>query len=139
MIAVKQGERVKCRWKDCPCENLWMPREEAVRDGTLYFHKDCYKNRENTKIIEKLWKKYIWPDVNPRYLHEKIVSGIHNYKLDSDFILFGTEYLIKTKSRLQDPIVIEMLGTYSNIKDEWEKHKENIIESGDSGDGNSTD
>lgn len=98
-------QTVKCRFSGCEHlhETKDIPKEEAVKSGNSYFHKDCYQTKEDIKEVIDLFKNNINP--NPVYsqLQSVIRNIVFNKKLGSDFLLFGLKYYIEHNITLNYP------------------------------------
>lgn len=116
---------MKCSWKYCPhCEDdHWLPSDEAVRDATLYFHKDCFNHRNNLKNITRLWRRYIYPRAEKDDIAYKYVQCTQKRGMDGDLLLFGTKYLIKTKSKHRSPRIMFLMDKTPALVEAWEEYK----------------
>lgn len=118
-----ENEEVKCKYARCLHSSKILPRLEALKSGSAYYHPDCYKTKEEIKQIIDLFKNHINP--NPVYsqLNSVITNIVFTKKLGSELLLFGLRYYIDKKLSLNYPqglyYVIqnkEMLRAYSDFK-----------------------
>ena len=114
---------VKCKFKNCVCETREMPREEAVRVGSIYYHKECAKIKDNIALTIELFEKY----VNPNPVYVQLKSVINNIlfvkKVDSDFLVFALKYYISKRLPLRYPQGLHYVVTDENVIAEYEKIK----------------
>ena len=129
---------VICRYKNCLHESNEVNREEAVKSGTMYYHADCLKTKEEIKQIIDLFKTHINP--NPVYaqLHSTIKNIVFTKNLGSEFLLFGLQYYINHKIPLHYPQGLHYVVQNKDVIDAYNKAKlknvkktTDIIESND--------
>ena len=125
MRPTKLGKRVKCCWKYCPYEqeDHWVSRDEAKRDGTLYFHADCFQHRNNLRSIIKIWRRYIWSKAEKSDIEEKYLVATRKRGMDGDLLLFGTKYWAKKKAPLNAPFNMYLMDRSQDLMDAWEEYK----------------
>ena len=94
---------VKCRYSNCKYDSKEIDKDKAIKCGNMYYHKDCYKEKENKKIIVDLFVKCINPHPVYNQLHSVINNIINQKGVSSDFLLFGLKYYIEHKIPLNYP------------------------------------
>ena len=53
----------KCRYNHCKHETKDVLASEAVKEGNRYYHKDCYKTKEDINKIVELFSEHVNPNV----------------------------------------------------------------------------
>lgn len=94
---------VCCKYSNCLHDTREFNKEDAIKSGNFYYHKDCLKTKEDIKKIIDLFKRHINP--NPVYtqLQSVIKNIVFTKKFGSDFLLFGLQYYIEHKIPLNYP------------------------------------
>lgn len=120
----------KCRYNHCKHETKDVPASEAVKDGNRYFHKDCYKTKEEINKIIELFAEYINPNVVFAVLRKVVNNIVFNRGVDSELLLFGLNYYIANKITLNYPqglyYVVQNKNVIKGYKEK--KNKEYLIE-----------
>ncbi|GEM_PF-557627 len=120
----------KCRYNHCKHETKDVLASEAVKDGNRYFHKDCYKTKEEINKIIELFAEYINPNVVFAVLRKVVNNIVFNRGVDSGLLLFGLNYYIANKITLNYPqglyYVIQNKNVIKGYKEK--KNKEYLIE-----------
>lgn len=119
----KKSSTVICRYKNCLHENKEINREEAVQSGTMYYHADCLKTKEDIKQIINLFVTHI----NPNPVYAQLNGVIHNIvftkKLDSELLLFGLQYYINHKIPLRYPQGLHYVVQNTDVVEAYNKFK----------------
>lgn len=99
----KQNNTVICRFKHCVHESKEVAREDAVRVGNMYYHKDCARIKDNIALTMELFEKHINP--NPVFVQLRAVINriVFERNVDSDFLVFALKYYIENKIPLRYP------------------------------------
>lgn len=114
---------VKCRYSHCSHDSREMNAEEAVKSGNAYYHPNCYEVKDNIRQITAMFTE----NVNSNVVHSqlaKIINDIVFAKgIASELLLFGLNYYISNKIRLNYPAGLyyvvqnkEMLNAYKLSK-----------------------
>lgn len=100
---MRNEETVNCKYSFCLHDTKEVPRDEAVKKGNAYYHKDCLQTKEEILEIIDLFKNHINP--NPVYsqLQTVIKNIVFSKKLGSSFLLYGLKYYIEHKIPLNYP------------------------------------
>lgn len=114
---------VKCKYSFCLHESRELNKDEAVKIGNQYFHKDCLQTKNEIKEIIDLFVKHINP--NPVYsqLQATIKNIVFTQGLGSQFLLFGLKYYISNKIPLNYPQGLYYVIQNKDVKAEFEKYK----------------
>lgn len=117
----KKSNTVICRFKHCKHESKEIPREEAVKVGTLFYHADCAKIKDNIALTIELFEKHINP--NPVFVQLRAVINriIFERNVDSDFLVFALKYYIEHKIPLRYPQGLYYVVQNQEAKAEFDK------------------
>lgn len=124
----------KCRFVNCKhsSKDIDIESESYVKDGSLYFHEDCYKlkksnewkdqqTRKDLTEFRNLWWKSISKTVNfsqlMRILNDYIARGV-----SSDYLLFALKYCINNHLNLNYPNGFKYYVDRQDIKQAYDKH-----------------
>lgn len=126
---MKKSNTVKCRYSSCLHDTKELDKEEAVKVGSQYYHKDCYETKEQIKEIIDLFVKNVNP--NPVYaqLQAVIKQIVFTRGIGSEYLLFGLKYYIKNKIPLSYPQGLYYVVQNKDVKNEYEKSKAKAIKS----------
>lgn len=120
----KSDTRV-CRYINCLHENktINLVTDEFEKDGSSYFHKDCYKTRANIQRIKTLWHDNIDSMVVYAQLNKIVNQLIFNDHISSDYILFAVKYAIdhKDEIKLRYPPGLRYVIGNQRVKDAYKK------------------
>lgn len=102
-MSMRDSVTVTCKYSSCLHESREINKENAVKKGSSYYHKDCLQTQEEIKEIINLFKNHINP--NPVYsqLQSVIKNIVFTKGLGSNFLLFGLRYYIENKIPLNYP------------------------------------
>lgn len=123
MEKTKKSKLVKCRAKHCQHENREILVEEAVKEGNCYYHKDCYKTKEEIKEIINLFTEKINPNPVFSQLQSVINKIVYDKGLGSEFLLFGLKYYISHKYKLNYPHGLYYVIQNKEVITEYNKFK----------------
>lgn len=79
---------VKCRWKHCNHGSQDIPREEAVKDGRNYYHKDCYEQKCLVDKIKQTWAEKIDDNFDNMQLTVAINNLAFKHDMNLEYILY---------------------------------------------------
>lgn len=124
----KKNDFCKCRYKNCFHPGEPLLKKDAVKDGNSYYHKDCYKAREDIKKILKIYEERV--DQHPIYSAlVKIVNEIiFKNGTESDFLLFALEKATEPGStwHLRRPPGLYYLAKDEKLKRLWLDYKKSL-------------
>ena len=83
---------MKCRWTHCSHESKDIPRGEAVKIGSSYYHADCVHEKQTIDEILKLWSERIDPNPVWNQLRSVVNTLIYKQHMSVDFIKFAVLY-----------------------------------------------
>lgn len=125
---------VTCKYSNCLHDDRQLNKDDAIRSGNAYYHKDCFKTKEDIKQIIALFQKHI--NSNPVYsqLQTVIKNIVFTKGLGSDLLLFGLKYYIENKIPLNYPqglyYVIQnkqMIAAYNKQSRKSANHQVDIL------------
>lgn len=121
MATTKKIRMVKCGYSKCLHENKEIEIDQAVKDGTRYYHPDCLKTKENIKEIVDFFVNNFNP--NPVYSQlQAVVSNIIFKKnISSDYLLFALKYYAKNNLNLNYPQGIYYIIQNKSVQREYDK------------------
>lgn len=103
---------MKCRYNQCKYGGE-VPREEAIKVGKYYYHKECYKEKELKKQIEGTYYNKFQNKESVPLVRKAINQYVDNY--EPEYVLYVLNQNIKLNS-------IFGLGYYLNDKKFKEKY-----------------
>lgn len=88
---------MKCRYKQCRYGGE-VPKEEAIKVGRYYYHKQCYKEKELKKQIEEVYYNKFQNKESLPIVRKAINQYIHKDNYEPEYILFVINQNIKLNS-----------------------------------------
>ena len=77
---------MKCRYTHC-IHGGEVDKEEAVKEGNSYYHKDCLCEKQNKEKIQEIYCKY-YDTKEPISKIKKCINDLINKNINSEFILY---------------------------------------------------
>lgn len=114
---------IKCKYSYCKHEANEVAKEDAIKEGNCYYHKDCYKEKTLKKEIEEYWNDNM-PSASLQILRKVIKQLIYDKKAPADFVLFVLKHINKNNKPINNPFG---LINYCGNKDIRELYKKMII------------
>ena len=120
----------KCRYNHCKHETKDVLASEAVKEGNRYYHKDCYKTKEDINKIVELFSEHVNPNVVFAVLRKVINNIVFTRGVDSGLLLFGLNYYISNKITLNYPQGLYYVIQNKNVIKGYteKKNREYLIE-----------
>lgn len=113
---------VKCRYKHCiHPEDDKVPKEEMIKEGSTYYHKDCYEIKNNINEIIDLYCKKIGGHFTMAQLRKVINDIIFNKGNDSKFLLFGINYYINHGIKINNPAGLYYVLQNQDMIKQWNR------------------
>lgn len=114
----------KCASKNCRHENSPVSIDSCVKVGNRYWHKDCYKQKENLKMIIKLFSENVCCDKKVYADLQRVIKDIVlNKKVESELLLFGLRYYINHKISLHYPAGLYYVIQNKDVTESYHKNK----------------
>lgn len=100
-----------------------VSKEEAIKVGTRYYHKDCLKEKELKVEVEQYWNDN-FPQCNVSVLRKAIKTLITKGN-DIEYVLMVMKWVKVNKKPLNYPMGISSYCNNAELRKEWEKKKIN--------------
>lgn len=113
---------IKCGYNNCK-HGGEVSKEEGIKIGTRWFHKECAKEKELKKEIEDYWFKNINPGTVIQILRKAINDLAKLY--DADYILWVVKSCKPKGIKISHPMGLKSLCSDNRFLDEWKKIKIN--------------
>lgn len=92
----KEKEYV-CGYPHCKHNGVKVPSNIGIKDGTRYYHEDCYQEKEQKNQIIEMYYKHSNSKEELRFVNSIISQLIYKDFYTSDFILFALCQAVKKK------------------------------------------
>jgi hypothetical protein len=110
---------MKCKYSYCH-HGGEVEKEEAVKIGNSYFHKDCYHEKELKQQIEEYYLNNM-PSCTLQILRKVIKQLIHEKNNSADYILFVLEFIHKNNKPINNPFGLINYSNDYKLKNEFKK------------------
>ena len=110
---------MKCAYNKCKF-NGEVEKDEAVILNKKYYHAECLKEKQNKEEIRKIYLEYINPAETMKLLNSAISNLVDVKKIDSNFLLFVVQQVIKKKMKINSPMGLHYYINNQNIKELWQ-------------------
>ena len=120
-------DTVKCRLKHCLHESRELPRDQAVKVGSSYYHSDCYQTNKNIREIADIFSKKINPNVVFAELNRVVNTIVYDRGIDSGLLLFGLNYYIEHGKNLNYPQGLYYVIQNKEVVREYKRYKERAM------------
>lgn len=123
----QKKDTYKCAFPHCQHSSCEIPRDEAVKVGARYMHKDCATVSEYMQKTVDLYYEQVSNTVVIKMLRSVLNNIIFKKKVDPKFLYFALDFAIKNKIPIKSPYSLHYLVDNSRIKDLWKKKAANEI------------
>lgn len=110
---------MKCKYTYCQ-HGGEVGKEEAVKVGNSYFHKDCYHEKELKQQIEEYYLNNM-PSCTLQILRKVIKQLIHEKNNSVDYVLFVLEFVHKNNKPINNPFGLINYSNDYKLKNEFKK------------------
>ena len=121
-VHIKVVIRIKCRYKYCKCGGE-VAKEDAVKEGNAYYHKQCLEDKNNKQQIKDLYIKYYNSKEPITLINSTIKKIVEDKGFSSEFVLYALCQCIRQKKTLKGInglhyIVLneEIVSSYKKLK-----------------------
>lgn len=83
----KEKEYV-CGYQHCKQSGVKVPSNEAIKDGTRYYHPDCHKEKEDKQKIFDLYYKCYRSTEDYHLVRKVLVQLINEQGFTSEYVLY---------------------------------------------------
>lgn len=90
----------KCKYQHCK-EGGFVDVDEAVVDGGLYYHFQCYEKKHMKNKIFQAFCEYVTNEENGLFIKKKISDFIDKEDINPHYVYFTMYYIIKNKIPLK--------------------------------------
>lgn len=94
---------VKCRYSHCLHETKELNAEDSMKQGSAYYHKDCFKTKDDIQRIIKLFSERANQNVVYAQLFKTVNNIIFEKGISSDFLLFSMNHWLNAGHQLNYP------------------------------------
>lgn len=115
---------MKCRYSHCKHKNNEVIKEEAVKDGSAYYHSDCYKEKQLKHQIEEYYSINL-PPTTIQILRKVINQLLYTNNYEAEYILFMLKKIYTNKLKINNPFGLVSYCNEGRNIDEWNKLKVN--------------
>lgn len=112
---------MKCRYKYCKYGGE-VEKSVAVKEGSSYFHEQCYKEKNIKLEIETFWNDNM-PNAQPILIKKAINQLVHDKNYEADYVLYVIRYIKNHQRKINTPFgllnycdSLEMKNTYKKYK-----------------------
>lgn len=127
----KQSNTRKCRYTHClhTDTSINLDTDEFVKEGSAYYHKDCFQTKCDIQLIKTLWHDHIDTLVVYAQLNNILNRLIFQDRISSDYIIFAIQYCIDNpdKIKLRYPPGLKYVLSNQRIKDAYKKKNLKVV------------
>lgn len=116
----KQKEFVKCRYAHCKHESELIKRDEAVKAGALFYHNDCYEEKQMLHEIERYYIDNFEFQPIIAQLRKTINNIVFTRKCEPAFLLYAMKYAKANHIPVKHPAGLYYLIKDDDIKSQWD-------------------
>lgn len=116
----------KCGYKHC-LHGGEVDKNEAVKDGTRYYHIDCLKEKNDIQAVFDLYVERV--DATPIFtqLRSTINEIVYKRGCKPEFLLFALKYYLDMGKNLNYPAGLYYVVKNEEVKKAWEKKQSNAV------------
>lgn len=118
------SKEYKCASKNCRHKDSPVDVDDCIKTNSAYWHKDCYKQKENLKMIIKLFSGYVNCSKKIYADLQRVCRDIVlNKGIDSELLLFGLKYYINHKITLNYPAGLYYIIQNKDVIEAYHRNK----------------
>lgn len=114
---------MKCRWKHCS-HGGEVAKDEAVKDGVSYYHKDCYEQKKAFMEIVDVFHQRVDPHPIEKYLRFAINKLVFEEDVDPRFLLFALNYCLDHGWNLHHPAGLKSVVKNTDAQKAWKEKQD---------------
>lgn len=115
---------MKCRYSHCT-HNFIVEKEDAIKDGNSYFHKDCFLEKSLKQEIEAYYIKNL-PQTAIQLLRKVINTLLYTNNYEAGYVLFIIKKIHVNNLVINNPFGIAYYCNEGRNIKEWNKIQTNI-------------
>jgi hypothetical protein len=112
---------VKCGYNHCLFDGE-VDKENAVKVGTRYYHKECLKQKQEKDEVRKLYLEQVNSTEIVSVLNSVINNIVHIKKVDSGFLLYALKHAIQNKFVFHNPAGLHYIINNAYIKKQYQNN-----------------
>lgn len=113
---------MKCKYKYCKHGGT-VDKVEAIKDGSSYYHKECYEEKNIKQDIKKLYKKYYSSKESDVIINKVINQIIHDKCFDAEYVLFALCQAIRNKDKMNNVMAMHYIVNNKDYVSKYNKRK----------------
>lgn len=113
---------MKCGYNNCKLGGE-VSKEEGIKSGSRWFHRECLKEKELKTEIEMYWLSQINRGTVLQILRKAIKNLVAIY--DAEYVLWVIKSCKSKNIRLSHPMGLKSLCSDNRFFDEWNKGRVN--------------
>jgi len=115
---------LKCRYSHCK-HNFSVEKEDAIKEGGSYFHKDCFKEKTTKQEIEKYYIEN-FPTTVIALLRKAINKFLYVDNYEAEYVLFIEKKVHINGLKINNPYGLAYYCAEGRYITEWKAIKTNI-------------
>jgi hypothetical protein len=112
---------MKCKYSYCH-HGGDVEKENAIKVGNSYFHKDCYHEKQLKQQIEEYYLNNM-PSCTLQILRKVIKQLIHEKNNSADYVLFVLEFIHKNNKPINNPFGLANYCNEGRLKTEFKNQE----------------
>lgn len=110
-----------CGYSHCKHENKEVSKEDGIKVGNRYWHKDCYEESTTIREVIDIFKNKCNPQVVVPALRNVINNIVYKQGTDVKLLLFGIKYYVNHRIPLNYPGGLYYVLQNKDVQNEWKK------------------
>jgi hypothetical protein len=111
---------LKCRYSYCKHDGEVL-KDEAVKEGNCYYHKDCLEEKTIKQQIEEYYLANM-PSTTLQILRKVVKQLVHEKNTPADYVLFVLKYININNKPINNPFGLVNYCSDYKLKNEY-SHK----------------
>lgn len=124
-FTLKDVIKIKCRYKYCLHLDNQVAKEDAIKEKSAYYHKDCFKQKSVKQEIEAYYIENL-PQTSIQLLRKAINTLLYTNNYEAEYILFIIKKIHINNMVINNPFGIAYYCNEGRNIKEWKKIKTNI-------------
>lgn len=110
---------MKCRYNNCK-HGGEVSKEQAIKEGSMYFHKDCLEEKKIKQQIEEYYVANM-PPTTLMLLRKVIKQAIHEKGISAEYLLYVIKYIHKNNKPINNPFGLISYCNEGRLRDGFKK------------------
>lgn len=118
---------MKCRYQYCK-QNHEVEKEEAIRDGKSYYHKECYQEMMIKRDICDLYLTTFGKQTKEGtgMVNKCVKQIVHDKGFEAEYLYFVLEKIIERKKKIYNVFGLHLYINDGNIKRAYDNKYKNL-------------